>query len=174
VNLQELETQAHSAVTRLGSWLNGEASPSLTDIGENVKSETRPPSMPVAWNTALLPEAHVRINKLLSYMNAPIDVVEQIRWCCFLTVLATICPSVDPCLLMIMMQASIQEARKLALHSQKHTRRFHDTLLDVEASLNAAMMAALRCFRSIPQSRDEVGTAADIYAGLQREVSGRF
>jgi hypothetical protein len=59
---------------------------------------------PIAWNTTLLPTAHVRIKRLLSWMSAPLEVVEQIRWCCFLTVLATICPF-DPCLLIIMVQA---------------------------------------------------------------------
>lgn len=65
----------------------------------------------------------------------------------------------------------LREARKSATALAQYTRRFRDGLLEDEASLNGVMMAALRCFRSIPQSRDEVGAATDIYAGLQSEVS---
>lgn len=108
VNLRDSRRQAYAAIARLGSWLM-EASPSLADVGENVRSERGPPSSSIAWKITLLPTAHVRIDNLLSC-----EVIEQIRWCCFLTVLATICPF-DPCLLIIMMQA-ISASKRAKAH----------------------------------------------------------
>jgi hypothetical protein len=43
VNLRDSRRQAYAAIARLGSWLM-EASPSLADVGENVRSERGPPS----------------------------------------------------------------------------------------------------------------------------------
>ena len=45
VNLRDSKRQAYAAIARLGSWLM-EASPSLADVGNNVKSERQPPSGP--------------------------------------------------------------------------------------------------------------------------------
>lgn len=67
-----------------------------------------------------------------------------------------------------MIHESLQEARKPAMALARYTRRFRDALLKDEASTNGALVAALRCFRSILQSRDDFGKATDIHAGLQR------
>lgn len=52
----------------LDGWLSDVAA-SLTHLGDGVKSEMRPKSVPVSWNTGKLPVAHGRVNKFFGEMG---------------------------------------------------------------------------------------------------------
>lgn len=158
ISLGELERHAVEAVGELDRWLT-KAMPSLHPIGSNmVKSEVRDRSRVTQWNTTMLPVAHVRVNNFLSVMSdtvmgdLPGDILEQVRWCSFLTVLPAI-TTIDPCTFMVLLQATLQHIRRLGMQAGCYSGRFHQGLLDIEATLNGAMMAALRCFRKIPKVR---------------------